>query len=65
MVKTFLADLARVFHAPRSLYRDISRGRSTASWLCVLLYGLVYVGGGVVAVRHGAPGLRPVSAGAG
>jgi hypothetical protein len=44
-IKTAGIDFLRAFYAPRSLYRDIQAGRSTPSWLCVLIYCLIYVVG--------------------
>jgi hypothetical protein len=45
MLIAFLNDFVRAFYAPRSLYQDISRQQHGRSWLCVLVYCLVYVGG--------------------
>jgi hypothetical protein len=43
--KTLLADFLRAFYAPKPLYTDIYEGRSTPSWLCVLVYCLIYMAG--------------------
>jgi len=38
-------DFIRVFYSPKSLYREISKGRKCSSWLCVLVYCLIYIMG--------------------
>jgi hypothetical protein len=43
--KNLLKDFCRAFYAPVSLYRDIHNGRPSPSWICVLIYCLIYVGG--------------------
>jgi hypothetical protein len=45
MLQSFIKDFARSFYSPKSLYREISLGRRSVSWLCVLVYCLVYVVG--------------------
>ncbi len=44
-LKNFFLDFARVYYAPRALYRDLAQKRASSSWICVLLYCLAYVGG--------------------
>ena len=43
--KIFLKDFSRAFYGPVSLYREIHKGRPSPSWLCVLVYCLIYVFG--------------------
>jgi len=38
-------DFIRVFYSPKSLYREISKGRKCSSWFCVLGYCLIYMMG--------------------
>jgi hypothetical protein len=42
-LKPLFYDFVRAFYAPKSLYKEIHDGRSTPSWLCVLIYCLIYV----------------------
>lgn len=42
-VKMGLSDFARAFYAPRALYTDLRAGRPSPSWLCVLVYCLIYM----------------------
>jgi hypothetical protein len=46
-LRTFLFDLPLSFIAPARLYSEIRDGRSSPSWLCVLVYCSAYVGGAV------------------
>ena len=45
MLISFIKGFAQAFYSPRSLYLKISKGEKYNSWLCVLIYCLVYVGG--------------------
>lgn len=45
MLNRSLQDFLRAFYAPRALYRDLAKGRQSKSWLCVLVYCLLYVAG--------------------
>lgn len=45
MLMHLVRDFVRAFYAPKSLYEDIAKGRVHNSWLCVLIYGLIYVVG--------------------
>jgi len=36
-------DFIRAFYSPKYLYMEISEGRKSSSWLCVLVYCLIYV----------------------
>ena len=45
MLKIFIKGFVRAFYSPRSLYEEISKGRYYNSWLCVLIYCLLYVVG--------------------
>jgi hypothetical protein len=45
MLKNFIKDFLQAFYLPQSLYRGISKNKKSKSWLCVLIYCLVYVGG--------------------
>jgi len=38
-------DFTRAFYAPRRLYKSIHEGRTTPSWLCVLVYCAIYMFG--------------------
>jgi len=42
-MKNLFYDFVRAFYAPKSLYKEIHDGRATPSWLCVLIYCLIYV----------------------
>lgn len=44
-MKNFIKDFFRSFYSPKSLYIGISKGKPSNSWLCVLIYCLVYVVG--------------------
>lgn len=52
-VKTLLQDFSRAFYAPRALYTEMRAGWRSPSWLCVLLYCLIYVVGTVWLYTHG------------
>jgi hypothetical protein len=41
-LKVFLRDFARVYTSPHRLYREMAAGRSSGSWICVLVYCVVY-----------------------
>jgi len=45
MLNSFIKDFVRAFYSPKTLYAEISKGRSSNSWLCVLVYCLIYVVG--------------------
>ncbi|MGD8751255.1 MAG: YIP1 family protein [Anaerolineales bacterium] len=45
MLNSFIKDFLRAFYSPKILYQEISADRQSGSWLCVLIYCLVYVGG--------------------
>lgn len=45
MIIRFLNDFLRAYTSPTSLYQDIAREKQNRSWLCVLLYSLLYVAG--------------------
>lgn len=40
----FFKGFLQSFYAPARLYREVSHGRKYNSWLCVLIYCLIYVG---------------------
>jgi hypothetical protein len=43
MIINFISGFIQSFYSPKSLYGKISKGRHYNSWLCVLIYCLVYV----------------------
>ena len=43
MVKKLTKDFIQAFYSPKSLYREISMGKQSSSWIFVLIYCLVYV----------------------
>ena len=45
MIRYIFRDFSRAFYAPVSHYREIRDGRTSPSWVCVLVYCLVYVAG--------------------
>jgi len=48
-----LKDFARAFYAPQALYTELRDGRRSPSWVCVLVYCLVYMVGTVWLYVHG------------
>ena len=42
-LKNLFYDFVRAFYAPKTLYQEMHDGRSTPSWLCVLVYCLIYL----------------------
>lgn len=44
-LKALLRDFARAFYAPRALYKGLKAGRRSPSWICVLVYCLIYMAG--------------------
>ncbi len=60
MLKNLIHGFLQAFYAPKSLYGGISQGRRYHSWLCVLIYGLIYVIGTVwLYVRGFTPFTEP------
>ena len=60
MLKSFIKGFVRTFYLPRSLYGEISKGRHYNSWLCVLIYCLVYVVGSLLLYFKGfTPFVKP------
>ena len=47
MFKQVFFDFLRSFYAPKTLYSEIAADRRSDSWLCVLLYCLIYVAGSI------------------
>jgi hypothetical protein len=45
MLKIFLKGFIQAFYSPKTLYKKISKGDKYNSWICVLVYCLVYVAG--------------------
>jgi hypothetical protein len=45
MLTNFIKDFLRAYYAPKVLYQEISKEHKNRSWLCVLIYCLVYVAG--------------------
>lgn len=52
-VKVLLWDFARAFYAPRALYTELRAGRRSPSWVCVLVYCLIYMAGTLWLHLHG------------
>ena len=47
MLKLAFRDFIRAYFAPKALYSELAAGRRSDSWLCVLVYGLIYVAGSI------------------
>jgi hypothetical protein len=45
MLKAFVRDFLWAYYSPKHLYQEISKQGQSRSWLSVLIYCLVYVGG--------------------
>ncbi len=45
MLKSYINDFLRAFYSPNDLYREIAKEQKNRSWLCVLVYCLVYIVG--------------------
>jgi len=45
MVKHFIIEFLKVFYSPKTLYQNISDGKKSRSWICVLVYCFIYVVG--------------------
>jgi hypothetical protein len=45
MLNRLTREFFQAFYSPKSLYQEISRGRKSSSWLCVLIYCLIYTMG--------------------
>jgi len=45
VLKRLIKEFFQAFYTPKSLYMEISKGRQSSSWLCVLFYCLIYVMG--------------------
>jgi hypothetical protein len=58
-LRLLLTDFPRVFYAPRALYREISAGRPSPSWVAVLAYCLLYVGGALWLYFNGFEPFNP------
>ena len=43
MLNRLTGEFFQAFYSPKSLYQEISRGRKSSSWLCVLIYCLIYM----------------------
>ena len=43
MLNRLTREFFQAFYSPKSLYQEISRGRRSSSWLCVLIYCLIYM----------------------
>jgi hypothetical protein len=43
MRKFFLLDFFQAFYSPQSLYQKISNGQKSSSWICVLIYCIIYI----------------------
>jgi hypothetical protein len=45
VLQEVLRDFTRVFTLPGLLYRDLAAGKKSDSWLCVLIYSVIYQAG--------------------
>ena len=42
MLNRLTREFFQAFYSPKFLYQEISRGQESSSWLCVLIYCLIY-----------------------
>ncbi len=53
MVNRFIKEFFQSFYTPRSLYSELSKSQENSSWLCVLIYSIIYILGSLWLYFHG------------